>query len=66
MRDEPELSIHITNTELELLEQSSEPLPATKIVVSPGEAAVDFNGDRGCEKYALGRRFYISEKHYMA
>jgi len=66
MRDEPELSIHITNTEPELLEQSFERLPATKIVVSPGEGAVGFNGDRGCEKYALGRRFYISEKHYMS
>jgi hypothetical protein len=36
-----------------------------KIVVRPGENAIGFNGDNKCEKYALGRRFFVSKKNYM-
>ena len=40
-------------------------LPKKKTIVSPADDCEGFNGDNGAEKYALGRRFFVTEKQYF-
>ena len=36
-----------------------------KFIMSPAPDCEGFNGDKGAEKYALGRRFFVTEKQYF-
>lgn len=63
-RGDPEIKVEVTSTEPELLD-SRPPSPTTKIRICPGENAIGFNGDKGCEKYALGRSFFVTQKNYL-
>jgi hypothetical protein len=40
-------------------------LPKKKTIVPPADDCEGFNVDNGTEKYALGRRFFVTEKQYF-
>lgn len=40
-------------------------IPKRKMIMSPAHDCEGFDGDRGAEKYALGRRFFVTEKQYF-
>jgi hypothetical protein len=60
IRVEQELLLHTYSedgTKMDLLKK--------KTIVSPADDCESFNGDNGAEKYALGRRFFVTEKQYF-